>query len=184
MSNGSDSLELSSGSNYAGMMVAASDSNPDSSVLSQSSGLTDIRLAGAAVLTQNAIMEQSQHSRSEQVTAVEPIIQFGNFNGPDEVKTLGSGQAFSPMVHSEESPKRARPTRPVLTSSDIETSETVMRAPGSSQAPSLMVDVREGVHRVSQSQVIYQVVMDEQLMYVGVALRTLCKLSSVEHTEP
>ena len=76
MSNGSDSLEVSSGSNDGGMMRAASDSNPDSSVLSQSSGLTDIRIAGAVVLAQNAIMEQYQNPTSEQVTAVEPIIHY------------------------------------------------------------------------------------------------------------
>ena len=140
MSNGSDSLEVSSGSNYAGMMRAASESNPDSSVLSQSSGLTDIRIAGAAVLAQNAIMEQYQNPTSEQVTAVEPIIQFGNFHGPEDLKAPGSIQAPSSMAHLEESPKRARPTRPALTSSDIDISETVMKAPGSGQAPSLMVD--------------------------------------------
>ena len=104
MSNGSDSLEVSSGTNYAGMMRRASESNPDSSVLSNSSGLTDIRIAGAAVLAQNAIIEQYQNQNSEQVTSVEQTTKFGSFHGPDDLKAPGSGQAPSSMAHLEESP--------------------------------------------------------------------------------
>ena len=90
MSVGSDSLEVSSGSNYAGMMRAASESNPDSSMVSDSSGFTDYQIASAAALAQNVV---SGHLKRATTANQEGTIQFGNFDGPSDARSRGSDPA-------------------------------------------------------------------------------------------
>ena len=97
MSVGSDSLEVSSGSNYAGMMRAASESNPDSSMVSVSSGLTDYQIVSAAAIAQNVVSGQLKRTTTanQDITTANQdiVIQFGNFHGPSDVKSSGSDPA-------------------------------------------------------------------------------------------